>query len=222
MKIQQIQPNLNFEAKKRFIDKDARYQLETLLRTMDEETVYKANDYHFESSRVTRLTLCDTKNSTDKAELVDGRRFLGKIPEKNQLDDIVVDKNISVNKKGAIFIFRNDAESEYERLIAVQGVEAEVEYKVSSVDGSVDIERITGAEILSGGLNVSLKDGAMSEIIFIEEADVDFADVKILLFGSELSPLELIAIASVFILIIGIVIVAIIINAEDEYKEKKF
>lgn len=128
----------------------------------------------------------------------------------------------SVNKKGAIFVFRNDAESEYERLIAVQGVEAEVEYKVSSVDGSVDIERITGAEILSGGLNVSLKDGAMSEIIFIEEADVDFADVKILLFGSELSPLELIAIASVFILIIGIVIVAIIINAEDEYKEKKF
>ena len=87
MKVQQIQSNLNFEAKqKRFIDTDAQYQLETLLRTMDEEAVYKANDYHFESSRVTRLTLCDTKNSADKAELVDGRRFLGKIPEKNQLD----------------------------------------------------------------------------------------------------------------------------------------
>lgn len=87
MKVQQVQLNLNFEAKqKRFIDTDSQYYLEKLLRKMDEETVYKSNEYHFESSRVKRLTLCDTKNSTDKAELVDGRRFLGKIPEKNQLD----------------------------------------------------------------------------------------------------------------------------------------
>lgn len=128
----------------------------------------------------------------------------------------------SVNKKGAIFVFRNTTDSETQRLIAVQGVEPDVEYKVSSVDGSISIERITGAELLSGGLNMTLNDGAMSEIIFIEEADVDFADVKILLFGNELSPLELIAISAVFILIIGVVIVAIIINAEDEYKEKKF
>lgn len=87
MKVQQVQPNLNFEAKqKRFIDTDSRYYLEKLLRKMDEETVYKSNEYTFESSRLTRLTLCDTKNICDKAELVDGRRFLDKVPEKNTLD----------------------------------------------------------------------------------------------------------------------------------------
>lgn len=87
MKVQQIQPNLNFEAKqKRFIDPDSHYYLEKLLRTMDDETVYKSNEYSFESSRVNRLTLCDKKHSCDKAELIDTRRFLDKVPEKNTLD----------------------------------------------------------------------------------------------------------------------------------------
>ena len=86
MKIQQVQSNLNFEAKKRFIDSDSHYYLEKLLDKMDEETVYKSNEYHFESSRLTRLTLCDTKKACDKAELVDTRRFLDKVPEKNKRD----------------------------------------------------------------------------------------------------------------------------------------
>ena len=87
MKVQPIRQNLNFEAKqKRFIDTDSQYYLEKLLRKMDEETVYKSNEYSFESSRVTRLTMCDTKNACDKAELVDTRKFIGKVPEKNTLD----------------------------------------------------------------------------------------------------------------------------------------
>ena len=86
MKVHSVQQNLNFQAQKRFIDTDSRYYLEKLLRKMDEETVYKSNEYHFESSRVNRLTICDTKNICDKAELVDTRRFFGKIPEKNMLD----------------------------------------------------------------------------------------------------------------------------------------
>ena len=69
---------------------------------------------------------------------------------------------------------------------------------------------------------MSMKDDGLSDIIFIEEAEIDLADVKILLFGNELSSLEIIAIAAVFILLLGIVIAAIIVNAQDEYKEKKF
>lgn len=86
MKIPQIQSSTNFEAKKRFIGVNSHYNLEKLLRTMDEETVYKSNDYSFESSRLTRLTLCDTNNACDKAELIDGRRDLNKISVEKQLD----------------------------------------------------------------------------------------------------------------------------------------
>ena len=128
----------------------------------------------------------------------------------------------TVNKKGVIFTFRSPEESEAESTISVQGVSPDIEYKVTSLDGSVNIEKIRGADLLSGGITVSMNDNGLSDIIFIEEAEIDFADVKILLFGSELSSLELIAIAAVFILLIGIVIAAIIVNAQDEYKEKKF
>lgn len=128
----------------------------------------------------------------------------------------------TVNKKGVIFAFRNSEESDTQKVIAVQGVSEDIEYKVISLDGSVNIEKIQGAELLAGGLNVTMKNGGLSDIIFIEEAEIDFADVKILLFGNELSSLEIIAIAAVLILLIGIVITAIIVNAQDEYKEKKF
>ena len=86
MEILPVQSNINFQAQKRFIGTDSRYYLEKLLRKMDEETEYKSNEYSYKSSRVNRLTICDTKNICDKAELVDTRRFLGKIPEKNMLD----------------------------------------------------------------------------------------------------------------------------------------
>lgn len=128
----------------------------------------------------------------------------------------------SVNKKGVVLLFRNSSESDTKSTFAVQGVDSDTEYKVSSQDGTLGIERISGAELLKNGLTVSLNDKALSEIIYIEEAEVDFADVKILLFGNELSSLEIIAIAAVLVLIVGVIIAAIIINAEDEYKEKKF
>jgi len=128
----------------------------------------------------------------------------------------------SVNKKGTVFIFRDSVECEVQRAIAIQGVIPDIDYKVSSLDGSVSIEKISGAELLSGGLTVSLLGDALSDIIFIEEAEVDFADVKILLFGNELSSLEIIAIAAILLLAIGLVITAIIVNAQDEYREKKF
>lgn len=128
----------------------------------------------------------------------------------------------SVNKKGIVLLFKNSDESGSQSTFAVQGVDSETEYRVSAQDGSINIDRISGAELIKNGLTVSLDGQFSSEIIYIEEAETDFADTKILLFGNELSSLELIAIAAILILIIGVVIVAIIINAQDEYKEKKF
>ena len=43
MKVQQVQSNINFEAKKpRYLDYESREQLTQILRKMDEETVYKS------------------------------------------------------------------------------------------------------------------------------------------------------------------------------------
>ena len=79
--------NVNFEAKKtRYIGQVSHRNLENLLIRMDEDTVYKSNEYTFESSRVKKLSLVDTKNSSTRAELCDSRKFLGKIPEEKQFD----------------------------------------------------------------------------------------------------------------------------------------
>ncbi|MBQ8165377.1 MAG: hypothetical protein IJZ94_06140 [Clostridia bacterium] len=126
----------------------------------------------------------------------------------------------SLNKKGAVFVFRNTTESAAEKLVSIQDVEPSLEYKITSYDGSVLIERITGDDLLNNGLTVSMENGAMSDILFIEVAEVDFADVKILLFGNELSSLEIIAVAVILIFVIGVIIAAIIVSARDEYTEK--
>lgn len=126
----------------------------------------------------------------------------------------------SLNKKGALFVFRDGETSADTKYVTVHDVDPTVEYKITSCDGSVDIERITGADLLEKGLQLTMQNGSVSDIIYIEAAEVDLADVKILLFGNELSSLETIAIAVIFIFAIGVVIAAIIINAEEEYIEK--
>lgn len=82
MKIQQIKPNLNFEArKKRYIDLESKKQLTQILRKMDSETVYQSDGATFESTRTSRLELFSHDKNKKTAELVDTRRNLDKIPE---------------------------------------------------------------------------------------------------------------------------------------------
>ncbi|MBQ4114130.1 hypothetical protein IJD34_01860 [bacterium] len=86
MKIQNIQPNLNFEAKKtRYIDVESHEQLMQILRKMDGETEFKENEYKFESTRTTRLELINPNKNKKLAELIDGRRNLKKFPEGKDL-----------------------------------------------------------------------------------------------------------------------------------------
>ena len=86
MKIQNIQPNLNFEAKKtRYIDVESHEQLMQILRKMDAETEFKENEYKFESTRTTRLELINPYKNKKLAELIDGRRNLKKFPEGKDL-----------------------------------------------------------------------------------------------------------------------------------------
>ena len=85
MKVQSIQTNTNFEAKKQIrLDYESREQLEQVLTKMDKETLYKSNEYSFESTRTKRLTLRDNKKR-EKAELIDSRQNLEQIGSKNQM-----------------------------------------------------------------------------------------------------------------------------------------
>ena len=82
MKVQPIQQNLNFEAKKRrFIDLESKEQLTQILRKMDKETDYKENEYTFAHSKTSRLELLNHDKNEKLAELVDGRHNLKKLPE---------------------------------------------------------------------------------------------------------------------------------------------
>lgn len=84
MKVQQIQPNINFESnKRRYIGSESHQQLEQILTKMNSETIYKSNDYSFESTRTKRLVLMN--NTAKKAELIDTRSKLDKIPTENQM-----------------------------------------------------------------------------------------------------------------------------------------
>ena len=81
MKIQKVQPNLNFEAqKRRFISLESHEQLKDILQKMNNEAQYKSNEYSFESDYITHLNL---KN--DKVQLIDTRHYLKKQPENKQL-----------------------------------------------------------------------------------------------------------------------------------------
>ena len=80
MKIQQVQPNLNFEAKRRYIDLEAQEQLMQILRKMDKDTFCKDSGATFESTKTTRIELLD-HNFDKKAELVDMRGNLKKLDE---------------------------------------------------------------------------------------------------------------------------------------------
>ena len=79
MKVQHIQQNINFEAKKRYIDTDAQYYLEKLLRKMDKEIEY--NEFSFAHKKTTRLELFNHNKDKKLAELIDGRDNYKKLPK---------------------------------------------------------------------------------------------------------------------------------------------
>ena len=77
MKVQPIQQNINFEAKRRFIDLESKEQLTQILRKMDKEIEYK-EDAH---KKTTRLELFNHDKCEKLAELVDGRDNYNKLSE---------------------------------------------------------------------------------------------------------------------------------------------
>ena len=81
MKVQSIQSNINFEAKRRFIDLEAHEQLTQILRKMDKDTEYKENEFTFSHAKTTRLELFNHDKNEKLAELVDARKNLKKLPE---------------------------------------------------------------------------------------------------------------------------------------------
>ena len=80
MKIQKIQPNLNFEAKRRYLDIDSLKNLRRILRKMDEDTVYKEHGGTFESTKTTRIEYLD-RYKEKQAELIDLRGNLKRLDE---------------------------------------------------------------------------------------------------------------------------------------------
>ena len=86
MKVQQIQPNMTFNANTttRRLDYESQEQLQQILTKMDKETLYKQDEYSFESTRTTRLSLYDHKNR-EIAELIDSRQNLNQIGSNNQM-----------------------------------------------------------------------------------------------------------------------------------------
>ena len=88
MKVQQIQPYTTFGANKttRRLDYESYQQLEQILTKMDKETLYKQDEYSFESTRTKRLSLYDHKNR-EIAELIDSRQILVPIENRNQMFD---------------------------------------------------------------------------------------------------------------------------------------
>ena len=81
MKVQPIQQNINFEAKRRFIDLESKEQLTQILRKMDKETEYVSNEYIFEFSKIKRLELFNHDKNKKIAELVDARQNMKRLPE---------------------------------------------------------------------------------------------------------------------------------------------
>ena len=77
MKVQPIQQNINFEAKRRFIDLESKEQLTQILRKMDKEIEYK-EDAH---KKTTCLELFNHDKCEKIAELVDGRDNYNKLSE---------------------------------------------------------------------------------------------------------------------------------------------
>ena len=86
MQVQKVQANVAFQANKtRYIGEDSHEQLIQILRKMDKETVYKSNEYTFESTRTTRVELYNHDKGEKIARLVDTRRDLDRIPEGKDL-----------------------------------------------------------------------------------------------------------------------------------------
>ena len=82
MKVQQVQPNLNFEAKKRFLNQQQYRDLKTTLTRMNSEVEYTEDGekMHFASRLLGRMTAGDID-----AQIIDGRYYINKVPDKQQM-----------------------------------------------------------------------------------------------------------------------------------------
>ena len=91
MKIYQIQPNLNFEARQRFLNVTQRENVKTLVEKMSKTFQFKSDSMFFEITAANRLKI------NDKAEFVGAniaknkeRRF-DLTAEKAEMDQVVLD-----------------------------------------------------------------------------------------------------------------------------------
>ena len=82
MRIQQIKPNLNFEAKKRFLDQQQYNDLRVVLEKMNSEVEYTEDEsgMHFASRLIGRICTNDLKS-----EIIDRRYFISKVSRVNQM-----------------------------------------------------------------------------------------------------------------------------------------
>ena len=71
MKIQQVQSNINFEAKQRFLSETQKKSINTLIEKMGKEAVYESDGMFFKHTRTNRL------NIPEKAEFVCARILKG-------------------------------------------------------------------------------------------------------------------------------------------------
>ena len=78
MKVQSIQSN-NFESKKRFITPKMKEDIKYLLTKMNSEVVESGNENYFKS------TFTKSLKYKDEAEFIDGRIFVGRVPNDKQM-----------------------------------------------------------------------------------------------------------------------------------------
>lgn len=75
------------------------------------------------------------------------------------------------HRRGMIFIFRPDA-SEEQQTVKLKGLDAGQRYRLWCEDGSVEPGVRTGAELMSAGLSICLRECYTSDLIYVHEASL--------------------------------------------------
>jgi alpha-galactosidase len=71
--------------------------------------------------------------------------------------------------KGVVFVFRGSIPGEQEHRFVLSGLDAAQHYRLHFEDGSMPDREAVGAELISHGLAVSLKEPMSSELVFLEK-----------------------------------------------------
>lgn len=106
MKIQQLQPNMKFEAKRRFLEPQQYNDLRVVLEKMNSEVEYTEDEsgMHFASRLVGSISA-----DAQKYKIIDGRFYLAKVPKSQQMvigsTDLVLDNvSLKIDNKTAEII----------------------------------------------------------------------------------------------------------------------